>query len=187
MQDNFEIRGEVTLLRDDGEVLLNKKNMIVKLGRQAVFNAFFNGSSNNLDKIKLAYSEQLSIVTQYTAELDGTIQNISTNTLTTLADDKRVDPNNIFQIQTRSADGKWGSNVNISTEINPLYRKIDADNLTATYYLYLMNVNNVVKFNNLGLFYSNGDQGSTLFSRLNCEDITIESNRKYCLKYTIYF
>ena len=96
MQDNFEIRGEVTLLRDDGEVLLNKKNMIVKLGRQAVFNAFFNGSSNNLDKIYLAYSEQLSIVTQYTAELDGTIQNISINTLTTLADDKRVDPNNIF-------------------------------------------------------------------------------------------
>ena len=42
MQDNFEIRGEVTLLRDDGEVLLDKKNMIVKLGREAVFNAFFN-------------------------------------------------------------------------------------------------------------------------------------------------
>ena len=38
MQDNFEIRGEVTLLRDDGEVLLDKKNMIVAGGRRAVFN-----------------------------------------------------------------------------------------------------------------------------------------------------
>jgi hypothetical protein len=41
MNDNFEIKGEVVLLRDDGEVLLEKKNMIVAGGRRAVFNAFF--------------------------------------------------------------------------------------------------------------------------------------------------
>ena len=37
------------------------------------------------------------------------------------------------------------------------YRKIDSDNLKTTFYLYLINIEDSLKFNNLGLFYSNGD------------------------------
>ena len=55
MQDNFEIRGDVTLLRDDGEVLLDKKNMIVKSGRLSVFNAFFKRNSSSMYSIQLGY------------------------------------------------------------------------------------------------------------------------------------
>jgi hypothetical protein len=55
MQDNFEIRGEVTLLRDDGEILLDKKNMIVKSGRLSVYNAFFKRNSSSIYSIQLGY------------------------------------------------------------------------------------------------------------------------------------
>ena len=170
MQDNFEIRGEVTLLRDDGEVLLNKKNMIVKSGRQAVFNAFFNGSSNNLDKIDLAYSDDLTIVTWDTTALQGesVIKNLS---IPPLANKNNIDDANIF------------NGISIADGSGAFYRKIDSESLKTTFYLYLIKIGDSLKFNNLGLFCSNGE----LFSRLNCEDITIDSGRKYCLKYTIYF
>jgi hypothetical protein len=169
MQDNFEIRGEVTLLRDDGEVLLDKKNMIVKLGRTAVFNVFFNDSSNNLDKIDLSYSKSLSIVTQDTDELDGS--SVIGDSLPSLVDENNIDDADIFNgITTENGIG--------------FYRKIDSDNLKTTFYLYLINKD--LEFNNIGLFYDN-DGASKLFSRLNCEDISIEPGRKYCLKYTIYF
>lgn len=76
--------------------------------------------------------------------LDGNSISI---TIPTAEDKTDINDDNIFNDTIVS---------NITNGIG-FYRKIDSDNLKTTFYLYLINIEDSLKFNNLGLFCSNGD------------------------------
>lgn len=171
MKDNFSIRGEVLLVDDLGNKLIDDHNMVVLGGRRFIASRVLgqNTTKNlSINKIQFGYSEVLNLVEESTIGIDGSSNNRTFNLDETAT--VRDNLNNIGAgVSTYFACASSDLN---DTDTSP----------RITYQLYLKNVD-LGMVNQLGLFISN----DKLFSKLNFEDVVINKDREYLLTYTLYF
>ena len=164
--------GIIKIYDKDGNLVVEKHNMIVKSGRTLIFNSFlhkiFSSTELTAMGIKPLSDNQFDLKANF-SYLANPIK--TTESLT------------LDQIQV--AEGASGDNNVIRKELDPEIT-IDADALSIKLTASFAGTETFTKFNQIYLTYVDGNI-SNLFSRVALDPVYIGSDGTYTLTYTIYF
>lgn len=163
VNDNLGVSpiGIVRLYDNDGNLILETHNMVVKSGREIIFKLFKHfvcGIDDTTD-----YNGEILVNFSYTSKGVKTVSEL------TLSD-----------IETDSTNS-----ISASPSIT-----IDDTNLNIKFKVSVAGNNTFMKFNQIYLTYVKKDDtesNKTLFSRVAIDPVFIGSNGNYDLEYTLYF
>ena len=164
--------GIIRIYDKDGNLVIEKHNMIVKSGRKLIFNSFLQKIFSSTD-----------LTTNGIAQLSDNQFDLKANFSYLANPIKTTESLTLDQIQV--AEGASGDNNVIRKELDPEIT-IDADSLSIKLTASFAGTETFTKFNQIYLTYVDSST-STLFSRVALDPVYIGSDGTYTLTYTIYF
>lgn len=169
--DNCFPKGFVVITSSDGKVLVKKKNMILKNGKDYLFYLFFKENSNIF-----ADGSQLTDFSGYKL----TKGQFGVSSRETEYSDNRI--------VTEDSDGN-----SLSKSFEITLKNVELLTINDRYAMKIVHTCNidstesVVSVQELGLYLTKENADDRLFSRIKFDPIPINANTEFTLEYYIYF
>lgn len=184
------VKGIYIITDEHGNIIIKGHNMIVQTGRDYIIKRCFTDQGKNQFYIFFGKTPVTKIITPettYKSMIDESGANNSKFQLLGTENFHRTDSNNGNLADLFKLDIKEYNEENAKADNFALYNSTTLSlEIKRTLVLNTNKTTKTVQFNTFGLYFKNGDS-DVLFSRANCNTVTLNQRRKVIVYYSIRF
>ena len=185
------VKGIYIITDEHGNIIIKGHNMIVQTGRDYIIKRCFTDQVKNQFYIFFGKTPVTKIITPETTYKSMTEESGANNSKFQLLEPEknfhRTDTDNGNLADLFKLDIKEYSDANAKADNFALYNQTTLSlEIKRTLVLNTDKTTKTVQFNTFGLYFENGDS-KVLFSRANCNTVTLNQRRKVIVYYSIRF